>query len=246
MEDALLELGLNDKEVTIYLLLLQKPHQTAQQIAEQTDIKRTNVYRILDNLLAKGLIAPEETPIRKFSVTDPRSLHTILKEQQQQLKKAASVLISSMPTFRSQFSLSLDKPGVVSTAGIEGFEQLLKDMVHSQTEVLLVASNDQPTDEAVLRRFQNLLLERKANSVRTRALFHNGQHRKHIRAKFSERGFDVKFIGQSPFKGEIIIYEDNVAFTVYDPSLITTIVTNPYIASTMHLLFEEVWSKADN
>lgn len=244
MEDILYEIGLNDKETAIYLSLLKNPWQTAQQLSTKTDIKRTNAYRILDDLLEKELVKHDKSPVRKFCATEPQALQRLLQQSQQNLKKTSQALSQVMPSFRSQYALSLNKPGVVHSAGTDGLEQLLIDMATSQTEVLLVAGDDYPTDETVLARFQDLIMQRKKCGVATRALFHDGPDSDFFRDKFQERGFDVRFLGNIPFKSEIALYENNVAFTVYDPSIITTIVTNQHIAETMRTLFEELWGVA--
>lgn len=246
MEEILLQLGLTDKEAAVYLQLLHSPRQTAQQIAEQTEITRTNTYRIIDNLLDQKLILRDDSPVSKFSTADPQMLQQLLADKQLTLKQTAKSLSAAMPSFRSQYSLSTNKPGVVHMAGFEGFERLLTDMVSSKTEVLLVASDEFPLDESELQRFRNLLIERRDNGVLTRALFHNASYKDRIRTEFSERGIDVRFIGNSPFRGEVIIYEDNVAFTVYNPTLVTTVITNSAIASTMRQLFEHSWNNQAN
>lgn len=243
MESVLLQLGLSDKEVSLYLLLLKKPHQSAQELANQTDIKRTNVYRLLDNLQSQGLITSDKSPVKKFTTTEPQALQKVLQEKQSQLKQTANSLSVVMPALRSQYALSLDKPGVVHMTGEDGLERLLLDMVNSKTEVLLVAG-DEPTDERTRERFRELIMKRKENHVHTRAIFHNGSHRTRIQQKFTERGFDVRFLGTLPFSSEIILYEDNVVFSVYDPSLINTVITNQQFAATMRTLFEELWQTA--
>lgn len=245
MEEVLLQLGLSDKESAVYLLLLKSPRLTAQQIAEQTEITRTNTYRIIDRLLEQRLIVRDNSPVSKFSATEPHALQQILTDKQLTLKQTAKSLAAAMPSFRSQYSLSTDKPGVVHMAGAEGFERLLTDMTTSQTEVLLVASNDVPNNPDTLARFRELLVQRKRAGVTTRALFHDAPYRDRIKNEFADRGIETRFIGSTPFKGEVAIYEDNVVFTVYDPSLITTVITNRHIADTQRTLFEQLWQQAD-
>lgn len=240
MEEILQQLGLSDKETALYLLLLEKPHQTAQELAERAAIKRPNTYRLLDSLQAQGLIAPDDSPVKKFTATEPQALQKLLQKKQLELKQTASSLAAAMPSFRSQYALSLDKPGVVQMTGEDGLERLLLDMTHSQTEILLVAG-DEPTDEAIRGRFRELIMERKAHGIHTRALFHDGPHRERIRHKFTDRGFAVRFSGKTAFESEIILYEDNVVFSVYDPILIITVVTNRQFAGTMRTLFEALW-----
>lgn len=243
MEEILLQLGLSDKEATLYMLLLKTPYQTAQHLANQTGIQRTNVYRLLDNLLSQGIITNDDSAVKRFAAAEPQTLQKLLQGKQNELKQTANSLSALMPAFRSQYSLSLDKPGVFHMAGPEGFERLLQDMVRSKTEVLLVASDDIPNDEDTLGRFRDLLTERKRNGIVTRALFH-GKPNETIRQAFADRGLDVRFIGDTPFKSEIALYEDNVAFTVYDPAIIVTVLTNTHIAATMRTIFEQLWAVA--
>lgn len=244
MEEALRELGLSNKEATLYMLLLSHPRQTAQELANRSAITRTNVYRLLDLMEARGLVTFEDNPIRRYCTAEPQALQKLLRDQQQHLQQAANTLSSAMPRFRAQYALSLDKPGVFHMAGAEGFERLLLDMISSKTEVLLVASNEVPTDQMTLSRFRELLADRKHAGVHTRALFHDGAHHERIHQEFYERGIDTRFVGDTPFDGEVVMYEDTVAFTVYKPSLVVTVLTNTPIAHTMRLLFEQVWASA--
>lgn len=244
MEQSLSDLGFNEKEIMLYMSLLKKPKQSAQQLAKQNGIQRTNIYHLLDNLIGEKLVTHEDSPVRLFSVAEPKALRDLLQRKQTSLKQAAGSLSTALPQFVSQYSLALDKPGVVHMTGNDGFEQLLLDMAHSKTEILLVASDYTPQDADILTRFRELQLERKRAGIATRALFHNGNYSDRLRKEFTERGIDTRFIGYTPFSGEVAVYEDNVAFTVYDPSLIVTVITNVHIASTMRLLFEELWQKA--
>lgn len=244
MEHTLHQIGLSEKEAALYLLLLKTPHLTAQQLAESTGIQRTNVYRLLDVLSDQGLIASDNSPVKRFVATEPRALQQLLQKKQDELKQASQSLSRAMPAFRSQYALSLDKPGVVHRAGREGFEQLLDDLATSQTEVLLVASDDYPTDEALFARFETGIMQRKMSGIKTRALFHHCSYEAMIRERFASRGFEVRFVGTTPFRGEVVLYEHNTAFTVYEPWVITTIVTSQHITDTMRTLFEEVWKQA--
>lgn len=245
MEKVLLELGLTENESSLYLCLLKLPNQTANELADSLELKRPNVYRILDNLIELGLAQYLENPVRKYRTTEPQILQSLVKNKQLELKKAASSLAAAMPDFRSQYSLSLDKPGVFHMAGSEGFERSLLDSVRSSTEVLLIASNDVPSDEDTLKRFRELLIERKNNGVATRAIFHHCNYEQRIKQEFNDRGMEVRFIGTSPFKGEVVLYEDNAVFSVYDPSIIVTVVTNKHITDTMKTIFEQLWVHAD-
>ncbi len=244
MYETLLNIGLSDKEAEIYLLLLKTPDQTAQSLANQTGIKRPNVYRILDILINLNIITVNNTAVKTFRTTSPETLQTLVYNRQLQLKQTAKSLAAAMPDFRSQYALSTSKPGVSHMAGDEGFLRLLENMTHSRTEVLLIASNDLPNDPKTLEQFRQLMLERRDNGIATRALFHDGPHRQKISHEFAERGVDVRFISDTPFKGEVALYDNSTVFTVYDPSVVVTVITSQYITETMRQTFEELWNIA--
>ena len=245
MEETLIKLGLTLKEAKIYLKLLEQPHQTAADVAVAAREKRTNVYMLLDNLVEKGLAeASDKTAVREYSAADPSSLNKLLQAQQERQQQAQAALSAALPRLKTLYSLASDKPGVVHMAGMEGFKTLLDDMIRSKTEVLLVASNDLPVNTDDVRLFRERLVERKSAGVKTRALFHLDERRDMIQNEFAERGIETRFLGEQPFKGEVVIYEHNVAFTVYEPSLTITVITNEHIGATMRTLFEELWEKA--
>lgn len=240
MEETLRHIGLAEKEVEIYLLLLKQPKMTAQELSESTAITRTNVYRLLDRLVDMKLVTADDSPVKRFTLTEPQALHKLLQEKQAELKRTAVSLGSIMPAIRSQYSLSLDKPGVLYMTGEDGLERLLCDMANSATDVHLIAG-DAPTDEKIRKSFTDLIEQRKKNGVQTYALYHDGPHRDAVARLFDERGFKTRFIGEQPFDSEIILYEDNTVFTTYDPEIIITVITNSRFTATMRTIFMQMW-----
>jgi sugar-specific transcriptional regulator TrmB len=56
INNALITLGLTDKEASIYIALLEIGEATVMQIARQTKLKRPNIYVLLDSLREKELV----------------------------------------------------------------------------------------------------------------------------------------------------------------------------------------------
>ena len=246
MQDSLTKIGLTSKEAQIYLYLLENGYRTAAQLADAIGEKRTNIYMLLEGLKEKQVLTVDESKrVRVFGAADPGQLQKLLQREQEKQQQALGALKVVLPQLRVQYSLTSDKPGVTHTAGEEGYKLLLDDMVRSTTEVLLVASNDVPPNSSVLDELRNRLYKRKEAGVRTRALFHSDEKRDSHKAEFAERGIELRFLGEQPFRGEVVVYEDNVTFTVYEPSLVVTVVTNKAIADTMRIMFEALWDKAE-
>jgi sugar-specific transcriptional regulator TrmB len=245
MEEVLAGLGFTPKDIVVYRYVLEHGGQTAAAIAGACGEKRANTYVILEGLNAKGVITVDNArAVRTFSATHPSSLQKLVQDEQARQARLVADVKSLLPQLTSAYNLATDKPGIVYLQGAEGFITLLEDMAGSQTEVLLVASNQTPSDFQVLKRFRQLLLKRKQGGVITRAIFHHNGRETELARIFSERGMNLRFLGDEEYTGELAIYEDNVVFTVYEPSLVVTVMTNQAIATTMRQLFEQLWQKS--
>jgi sugar-specific transcriptional regulator TrmB len=245
VESILQQLGFTEKEIDVYLLLIDNGPKTAAELTKLSGDKRSNTYMVLDSLLMKRVItADDQKPIRTFAAASPRVLKKIVTDEQERQKQLASALDSVMSKLSSRYALAIDKPGITYMQGAEGFMTLLRDMTRSTTEVQLIASNKVPTDTQVLKDFRQLLVKRKKAGIRTRAIFHRDNRSALQKDLFAARGIELRFLGETEFDGEVAIYEDNVAFTVYEPSLMVMVITNPSISTTMRTVFEQLWESA--
>jgi sugar-specific transcriptional regulator TrmB len=69
---------LTEKEMDIYRYLLKNPNKNAVQIAVDIKMQRPNVYDLLNNLLAKGLISYSfEGKVKYYLAVGPNKLKDI-------------------------------------------------------------------------------------------------------------------------------------------------------------------------
>ena len=57
LEKYLQEIGLSDKEASVYVALLQVDNDSVLDLAKRTKINRTTIYPVLESLAKKGLIS---------------------------------------------------------------------------------------------------------------------------------------------------------------------------------------------
>ena len=91
----LAELGLPEKEVAIYIALLELGKATAYKIAQQSGVKRPTVYALLENLRKKGLII--KIPHAKnqvFIAKDPEEFFDSFEDKLHRARKALPELLS--------------------------------------------------------------------------------------------------------------------------------------------------------
>lgn len=82
------EFGLTNKETDVYLFLAKQEILSGGEIAKQTKIDRSVVYRILKSLQTKGLVeATLESPTRFVAISFEKALDLIIKTKQEEALK---------------------------------------------------------------------------------------------------------------------------------------------------------------
>lgn len=243
MQDVLMQLGLNQKEAQFYLFLLQDGDKTVSEIAKKQQESRTNAYMILDRLTEEQLVeADDSLPIRRYRAADPSKLRVRLNSQAQQVKQRQSLLQGILPELSSQFSLGQHKPGVVYLEGLAGLKLLLDDIARVETDVLIIASDEAHDDPTVRAVLEKGIAKRRAKDMTTRTVFQ--QANRTWAKEFQAKGFEARFLFDQPVSGEVVVYGDKIALTVYKPALVTTVITNTVLAQTFRQLFEQLWMQA--
>lgn len=245
MEKTLQLLGLNAKEAKFYLFLLANRNMNASEIARQLEESRTNTYMILDKLLTEGLVhAVGNKGVKQYTVANPNELKKMVVAKQQEVRRDQQALSSILPELMSTYQLSQHRPGVVYLEGIKGFESFLEDMYKTGEEVSIIASNTTPQNREAWDVLQKALKKRKQKSIASRAIFHESACEWLNKDEYLGRGLEVRFWGGDELKGEIVLYGDKVALTVYEPAIIVTVITNEILAQTFQSLFDHIWQSA--
>src|SRR5271170_4235232 len=89
--------GLSEKEVSVYLAILELGRGTVTQISRKANINRTSGYDILDSLSARGLVRVSgKEPKQEYVAESPDNILTLLEkrlEETQRSIKAAKELV---------------------------------------------------------------------------------------------------------------------------------------------------------
>jgi len=82
---SLTELGLNEKEINVYLACLELGTASVAEIAKKSGVKRTSIYNFLEDLKNKGLIS--EIKKNRKTLLLPEDPHALILNRQNQIKK---------------------------------------------------------------------------------------------------------------------------------------------------------------
>ena len=86
-QETLRGIGLNDKEIKVYLALLKHGKATPATLAKLTKINRATVYNVAQSLQTKGIITEDLTDkVLYFSPLPPQNLEQIVERPRRELK----------------------------------------------------------------------------------------------------------------------------------------------------------------
>lgn len=238
MHQQLEKLGLNKKEVSAYLALLELGQGTLADLARSAKIKRTTLYDIVKSLKEKGLASTIRSGGRLlYTAEDPRSLQSRLEEQR-------LLLTSVLPELLSIANALPLKPKVRYYEGTDGIKEVYRDTLRYPGQKMYAWVSD-----SMINKFDSAFIgdyyipkriEKKiwaeviASNTPTGEKFRDGD-RTSLR---TTRLFGTE---TNPLSVEINLYgPDRVGFMSIDDKIGLIIESTP-IACTLRSIFKQQW-----
>jgi len=114
MTENLLKLGFTEKEAKVFLVLLRGDLMAASDVAKEANIRRTDVYDILNQFTKAGYINEIDTNrITMFQMIDPRVIgdkvqSDTIRKANLQAQNAKTVFDNLFPLYKSKISSNQD------------------------------------------------------------------------------------------------------------------------------------------
>lgn len=243
-------LGLTDNQAEIYLLLLKQGLTSLLELSRRTDINRTTIYRIVEDLKKLSLVEEvlDDRGIKVKAVA-PEKLELLLSSKEAELnnlKSTISDLISNLSTIKDNPSPSTQ---VVYFRGQNGLKQLLWNILKAKGESVGYGYAD--WNKSVGREFaEKLRAERVRRKIYDRELQNTDQAGpmsawtkiKDYGSVYQARYLPRKIID---IKHDTYIYNDVFAFYYFiQDELFGLEIHNAEIAKTQKQIFEVLWKMA--
>lgn len=88
IKNFLIDFGLTDKEIMIYLTLLKTGPNTIMNLARETNIKRSTTHNTVEELIKKGLVSQTNYGERRMVVAeDPKKLEFLMEQKKWEMRK---------------------------------------------------------------------------------------------------------------------------------------------------------------
>lgn len=135
IEKLLQESGFLDKEIAIYLTILEMGRGTVAEISRKAGINRSTGYVTLDSLASKGLISVSgKEPKQEYTAESPKNLVDYMNRQAQIQKNLADEVTELLPELETLHKVD-DRPTVRFYEGLAGLEHVYEDTLTSKEDI---------------------------------------------------------------------------------------------------------------
>lgn len=241
----LMRIGLDEKEVEVYLTLLSMKIARASAVAVAAKQSRSNTYLILRSLEKKGLVAEvERGKIIHFVAEAPQRLLHYIQEREKELKSLQPLIEGLLPALSSLTKPLAGAPRVTMLQGREGMRQLYRDAL---SEEICGIFNPTTMYHAFGENIVTLLFGKHA-ALRGRDLLVSGQGANRYLSEVKQGDdYMVKILPEgTAFETDTIIFGDTVALFAYDDLQTIVRIQSGNVANAFRAWFEILWTASSS
>jgi sugar-specific transcriptional regulator TrmB len=234
------ELGFTEREIKVYLALLELGSTTVGPITAKTKLQAAKVYETFDKLIEKGLVSfVVVSKTKHFQASDPKEIINLIEERKRRFKEVLSEL--QLKQKHADY-----KQIAVVHEGFKSFKALfnrIEDELNRGDPYWAFAFKNEyytPAASLFLRSFHNKLEKKK---IQDRIIGHNSV-KKSIKKTFEgNKNIKLKFTTNDTPLGVIII-KNKVINLVWGERPTAIEITSEQIYEQYKRFFLELWKTA--
>lgn len=237
-------IGFSEKEVLVYLALLELGKGTVTQISKKAGINRPTGYHILFSLESKELVKVSgKEPKQEYVAESPDQIERMLlkkiENDQSRINEAKKII----PELKSIHSVT-DRPKVLFYEGKEGMEKVYEDTLTS-TEPIRAYASVENMHLGLPGYFPEYYKRRAGKGIAIRAIVPDSETGRERKSFDSKEMRETALVPREVFDfiPEINIYDDKVMIASWREKLGVIIKSNE-IADAMKKIYELAWAEA--
>jgi predicted transcriptional regulator len=245
LNKSLTELGLDDFEISLYFLLLDKIDPSITTLAKNLGVQRLRVYQALEKMQNLGLLVKNNIRDKNkllIELENPNKIATLLKQKESQLRRLNNDLEQALPGFVSRFFQPFRNSAVRIYQGKNQFEDFFSSiLVEEKQQIYHFGSNDAIVDLLGWELAQEWVFDRVKQSIATKELIFSSHFIKTRQVKDIQEMRLVKYLPKNYEKpASYLIYNDKVAiWNAMVPRIV--VISDPVIQELFKANFEILW-----
>lgn len=236
-------IGLDDREVEVYLALLPLKMARTSAIAKAAKQSRSHTYLILRSLEEKGLVSEvERGAIIHFIAEDPQRLLSLVQDRERELHDMQPLVASMIPVLAGLTGVLPGQPRITMLKGKEGVRQIYRDFLAHE---FLGLFNAQAMEDAFGGNVVQSIFGKHIKLHARDLLVDNAAGRRFARDMAHGETYEARFLPKDmAFYSDTIIFGDTIALFAYDDEKTIVRIENKHLADTFRVWFEGLWSLA--
>jgi sugar-specific transcriptional regulator TrmB len=240
----LIDLGLSESEVTVYLALVGGAH-TARDLIKITRLKRPTVYYALGCLEKRGLLSKTGLEGDKRLTLEPiEKLSVIADQKALEASRLQKDILGLIPSLTEKSAPANQKPAVAFYEGVDAVKNAIMEMLYCKNKHISSISPKQNFFWQVGPDFVELFIdERIKRNIKTKSLW-EAPIQKNLLQKYYEGHSQVRILPEvmhSKFKTSFFIYDDKTLCVSSMANCYCIVITSKEYAETMRAWFDGLW-----
>jgi len=251
-QDSLREIGLNDKEIKVYITLLKNGRMTPATLAKLCKISRPTIYNVAKSLLTKGIIAEDLGGKTLYLTPLPlESLKQIIEKPRRELEEKEEVikkLIGELSFATAKKNYPVPKIRFVEEDNLEDF--LYENTQKWNKELLKVDAIWWGfQDHSLVEHYEKWILwfwkqkEYQVERVKTRLLSNSSSIEEKMGKKLPRTKRDIRFLDGMNFTSSVWVTGDYLIMIVTQQHPFYLVeIHDAVLAHNMREVFKKLWS----
>lgn len=237
MQEIFRELGFSEREIKVYLNLLELGCSKVGPIATKARMQHSKVYQTLNKLIDKGLITfVVKSGIKHFQAQDPKLILNRLKEREKEFSEI-------LPELRLKQSLALDPQVATVYEGykaIKSMFDLIFEEMNKNSCYYIFALKEEYSSPVALGFLKQLHLKVAEIGSDNRIILHQSVKKQYLQNSGEIKEIKVKFTSLRLPPGLIIINDKVINWNFGErPTAIE--ISSKQIVEQYKAFFLEVW-----
>ncbi len=239
---SLLErIGLNNREIEIYMTLLPRKVARASVISKASKQSRSHTYLVLRSLEEKGLVSEiERGKILHFVAESPQRLLSYIENREEELHVLKPLVADVLPQLHALTSPLAGKPRVTMLHGIEGMKQVYREMLPKDFCGIF---NPQAMYDAFGKNIAQMVLGKDTRIRGRDLLVDNAMSKRWLSEVTQHEGYSIRLLPKGvTFYSDTNFSDDTVALFSYDDEQTIICIENKNLVDSFKAWFEMMWN----
>lgn len=232
--------GLDEKEIEVYLALLALKSDKVLTIAKASRQSRSHTYLILRKLEEMGLVSEiKEGAILKFHAESPEKLMSFLKDREIKYRDLQTLVEGALPVLKSLTPAYISSPQITTLKGLNGMKQIYRDIL---TQEFIGLYNVQPSLDMFGTNIVTMLFGEQPHLKGRDLLVNNEAAKVYMREVPTHSEYSIRLLPKGiTFNTDTIVYGNYITIFTFDDEKTTIRIESPEMANSFRAWFTLMW-----